>query len=154
MYKILPVSTYQEEHWLNTLTNDKIVELLVTVYFRAGTYEIELTDDEKDEFLKKTSVILNDYNCSCDELWGGSSRDIQIKDENKYTKEELNEINKLIYKYNEDDYVDEDENEEYDNSFDYIFDTDILEANCWGLNDTIYGIETNCTLEKLNEVYK
>ena len=53
--------TYQTEQWNNILSNGKCVRFEITNYFYWGTFVIELTDNEKEEILKKDSIILNDY---------------------------------------------------------------------------------------------
>ena len=63
--------TYQTEQWNNVLSNGKHIRFEVTNYFYWGTFEIELTDKEKEEILKKDSIILNDYSVSCPELDSG-----------------------------------------------------------------------------------
>ena len=54
-------STYQTEQWKNMLSNGKHVTFEITRFFYWGTFEVELTDKEKKEILKKDSIILNDY---------------------------------------------------------------------------------------------
>ena len=55
-----------------------------------------------------------------------------IKNKHKYTQEELEEINKLIYDT-------EDDNE-------CEFNEDILYEKGWTLDDTIYGLASECEL--------
>ena len=138
-------STYQIEHWTNVLSNGKHVTLLVYTYFYWGTFEIELTDKEKEDILKKDEIVLNDYSVSCVELDSGCDCYEEIENDEKYTKEELDEINKLIYWHK--DYHDE----EYNTNTEYDFEQDILELNDWDLDDTIYGFDTGCELELISD---
>jgi len=138
-------STYQIEHWTNVLSNGKHVTLLVYTYFYWGTFEIELTDKEKEEILKKEEIVLNDYSISCAELDSGCDCYEDIENEESYTKEELVEINKLIYWHK--DYYDE----EYNTDTKYDFEQDILELNDWDMDDTIYGFDTGCELELISD---
>jgi hypothetical protein len=138
-------STYQIEHWTNVLSNGKHVTFLVYTYFYWGTFEIELTDKEKEDILKKDEIVLNDYSVSCVELDGGCDCYQEIKNEEKYTKEELDEMNKLIYWHK--DYYDE----EYNTNTEYDFEQDILELNDWDLDDTIYGFDTGCELKLISD---
>lgn len=142
-------STYQTEHWSNIISTGKYVTLLVTTYFRWGSFEIILTDKEKEEILKKESIVINDYDCSCNELIDGCSQDDEIENEEQYTEEELREIKKLIYWYQEE--TDDEMNEEYDSEEEYILDMDVLEANGWDLSDTTYGIDSTCELELISD---
>ena len=139
--------TYQIEHWTKDI-NGKKVTLLVYTYFYWGTFEIDLTDKEKEEILKKDSIILNDYSVSSHELDSGCDQYEDIENEESYTEEELLEINRLIYRPVEDEDYDSDEDDEecYTSDCDDM-NTDILEQNGWSMDDTIYGINTNCELE-------
>jgi len=154
-------STYQTEHWRKQISNGKIVTLLVTTYFYWGTFEITLTDKEKEEILKKDSIILNDYDVSCEELDSGCDQFEEIENEESYNEEELNEIHQLIYRYeNEEEKEEKEEKEEDENEDDedkeevdeeYNFDEDILQYNGWDMDDTIYGFDTGCELELISE---
>ena len=137
-------STYETEHWTNQLSNGKIVTFLVTNIFRWGTFEIELTDKEKEEILKKDTIVLNEYSVSCQELWDGWLDGEEIQNRDNYTEEELDEIEKLIYWHK--DYYDE-----YDDGETYDYNEDILELNGWELDDTIYGFDTKCELELISD---
>jgi len=130
--------TYQIEHWTKDI-NGKKVTLLVYTYFYWGTFEIVLTDKEKEEILKKDSIILNDYCISCPELDSGCDQYEDIENEDSYTEEELLEINRLIYRPIDD--------EDYDSDEEYSLDTSVLEQNGWSMDDTIYGMDTGCELE-------
>ena len=133
--------TYQIEHWTKDI-NGKKVTLLVYTYFYWGTFEIDLTDKEKEEILKKDSIILNDYSVSSHELDSGCDQYEDIENEESYTEEELLEINRLIYRPVEDEDYDSDEDDE-----EYKYDVDILQMNGWDMDDTIYGMDTGCELE-------
>ena len=81
-------ATYEEEHWFNTI-NGKKIELMVTNYFRWGTFTINLTNSEKEEILKKDEIVLNDYDFEFEEMQDGDSRYVELQDEDKYSEEEL-----------------------------------------------------------------
>jgi hypothetical protein len=124
------------------LSNGKHVRFEVTNYFYWGTFEIELTDKEKEEILKKDSIILNDYSVSCPELDSGCDQYEDIENEESYTEEELLEINSLIYRPIDD--------EDYDSDKEDSLDTSVLEQNGWSMDDTIYGMDTGCELELIS----
>jgi hypothetical protein len=133
-------STYQTEQWNNTLSNGKHVRFEITNYFYWGTFEIELTDNEKEEILKKNSIILNDYaGVSVESLDSGCDYSDEICNKERFTPKELKEIHRLIY-------LDPDDKESYTNDCDDV-DEDVLEQNGWSMDDTIYGIDTGCELE-------
>ena len=138
-------STWQEEYWTNQLKNGKNVILRVTTIFRWGTFEITLTDKEKQEISEKSLITLNDYEFSLVEMLDGWHDDIEIQDENNYSADEIQEINCLIYCedfQNTPDY-------EYDSDNGDDFQEDILETNGWDLDDTIYIISSGCILKEI-----
>jgi hypothetical protein len=130
-------SSYQTEQWNNILSNGKRVTYEITNYFYWGTFEIELTDKDKEEILKKDEIILNDYGCSLEELTDGCDHYEEIKNESSYNEEELKEIKKLLY-------CSPENNDEYDEDCDV--DDELLEENDWSMDDTIYGFSTGCEL--------
>ena len=133
-------SIYQTEQWNNVLSNGKYVRFEVTNYFYWGTFEIELTDKEKEEILKKKSIIINDYaGVSVESLDDGCDCCEEICNKESFTPEELKEIHRLLY-------LDPDDEESYTSDCDDT-NTDILEQNGWSMDDTIYGIDTGCELE-------
>ena len=136
-------STYQEEHWVNKLKNGRYVTLYVTTFFRWGTFEVSLTDQQKKEILEKEDIILNDYHCSMEEMWDGCERYIELQEEDSYSPEEIKQIHRLMYCEDLDD-----SGYEYDSDNDE-FQEDILDANGWDLDDTIYGFTTGCELENI-----
>jgi hypothetical protein len=135
--------TYQTEQWNNVLSNGKCVRFEVTNYFYWGTFEIELTDKEKEEILKKKSIILNDHSgVSVESLDSGCDYSDEICNIDSFTQEECQEIHRLLY-------FDENDTESYQNACDdgINADTDVLDQNGWSMDDTIYGIDTGCELE-------
>ena len=136
-------STYQCEQWNNSLKNGKNVRFEVTNYFYWGTFEVELNDKEKEELLKKDTIIINDIpGASCISLDSGCDYNHEICNKDKYNEEELKEIYALLYCDKEDD--------EYNSEEEYCLDTDLLEKNGWTMDDTIYGFDTGCVLEDIN----
>lgn len=148
-------STYQTEYWVNRLSSGKRVTLLLTTTFRWGTFEIELTDTEKEEILKKETIVLNEYNCSGQELWDGCDQFHEIRYQEKYSDSELKEIKKMIYWHDNEEEREEQEEEDdeylYDSDAEYCFDLDVLEANKWEIDDTIYGFDTGCELKLISD---
>ena len=92
-------SAYDEQIWNNTLKNGKPVSVKVGNLYRWGSFYIELTDIQKEDLLKKESVLLNDYEeFELIEMWdGGCDFWVDIVDEDDFTEEELKEINALLY---------------------------------------------------------
>ena len=133
---------YATEQWNNVLKNGKHVRYEITTNFYWGTFEVELTEKEKNELLKKNEIILNDIpGCCFQELDSGCDHEERIVNEDNYTEEEKKEIHRLLY-------FDEDDKDVYDPECEDDVDESILEANDWSMDDTIYGIESGgCTLE-------
>ena len=148
IYKITPTykkCVYQTEHWVVQLSSKKTVKLLYTLYFRGGEFEIELNEKEKEEILKKEEIILNDYCVSPNEIWDSCDVFHEIKNRDKYTESELEEIHNLMYYF-------KDENGTFDEDDEYTYiDASRLEDNGWDLDDTIYGFDCGCELEKICE---
>ena len=137
-------TTYQQEYWSNYLSNGKQVILLVTTYFRGGTFKIRLDNAEKKEILKKNEISLNDYNITCEELLEKCAHWEEIQNESSYNKEELREIYclRLIC-------CNIKNGEEYNGENERSLGEELLEENKWSLENTIYGIDTGCILAKI-----
>ena len=145
LYTIRPEykkSVYQTEEWTNILSTGKKVILEITTYFRYGDFEVELTNEQKNEVLKKDEIILNDYSACCNEMWDGYDSFQEIQNNDNFTDFEKKEIHKLMYLNNEDP-------EDYDENCDNRIDEDILEENGWSIDDTIYGISCKCEIEEI-----
>jgi len=140
-------STYQTEQWNNVLSNGKHVRFEITNYFYWGTFEIELTDKQKEEILKKNSIILNDHSgVSVESLDSGCDYSDEICNIDSFTQEECKEIHRLLY-------FDANDEESYQTERDDSIgvDTDILEQNGWSMDETIYGMDTGCELECVSD---
>jgi len=147
-YKIMAEykkATYQCEQWNNTLSNGKDVRYEITTFFRWGTFFVDLNEKEKEELLKKDDIIINDVpGACCDEMWDSCDRYEEIVNKDKYTEEELKEIHKLLFFNDEDP-------EYYEPDSDDYADIDLLEANHWSMDDTIYGFTCPCVLEETTQ---
>ena len=121
-YLITSSGATQEEYWVNTLSDGKVVVVIVSVYFRGGTFIISLTDEKKREIVQKEDFLVNDYDACVEELWGGCGRNVEIQDIDKYTQSEKKDINSLIYGTGE------------------VFDDEVFEENGWSLDNTLYRI--------------
>ena len=135
MYK---KSVWEREVCKNQLSNGKIVTYHISTCFRWGSFEIELSDEDKVAILANDEVIeLNDYAVSDPEMWDGVAREEEIEDEDSYTPDELDEIKRLLFYSKEDDELrDEDDG----------VSTDMMEENGWDLDDTEYSICGGCKL--------
>ena len=118
-------SIYTVEKWNITISTGKDVTLLYTQCWDYGTFELTTNDNEIEELLQSSHIIINNHSGCMNTLEMGWYFSDEIKDKDSYTETELNEINRLIYKND-----DEEEG----------IDTGILEDNGWVLEDTIYEV--------------
>tara|TARA_Y100000816_G_C26108254_1_gene590000 strand:+ start:9797 stop:10255 length:459 start_codon:yes stop_codon:yes gene_type:complete len=132
---------YTTEHWSNSLSSGKDVTVLYVQQWRDGTFTIELDEKGKQELLTKEDIILNDIGACTEEITSGWFYEAKIKDEEKYSDEEIKEIHKLMF-------CDKDNEDEYDCEGDYDFEQDIMETNDWSMDDTIYEITNGFELEQ------
>lgn len=104
-------SVCEEQTWTNTLKNGKSVSVKVGNVYRWGEFHITINETEKAELLKKDIVLINDYEDNeLLSMWdGGCDFWVDIVDEDKYSEEELKEINILLYKSAEEENDDDDE---------------------------------------------
>lgn len=94
-------SASEEQIWSNSLKNGKTVSVKVGNLYRWGSFYIELSDKEKEDLHKKSSIVLSDfYDYELIEMWdGGCDFWINIVNEEDYSENELEEINTLLYKW-------------------------------------------------------
>ena len=153
-YLIEPVykkSACEEQIWRNTLNNEKSVSVKVGNLYRWGSFYIDLDDTEKSELLKKETVLLNEYeDFELIEMWdGGCDFWVEVVDEDNFTEEEKDEINKLIYNWPE-KHTDDEDDENYDEDNEN-YDEDKMEANGWIEYDCEYILNGPFKLEKVEE---
>ena len=134
-------SIYQIKQWNNILSNGKNVQYNITRYFKWATFDLELTDTEKNNLLKSKDIIVNNWpGAFCNELWGCCDYFEELVNKEKYTQEEIKEIHKLLHQ--EIGKVDCCETDCED-----AIDEELLDDNGWSIGDIIYGIVGGCKLE-------
>lgn len=126
-------SIYQTEEWVKFF-GEKQVQFNIKTIFYWGSAEIELTKSEKKEILQKKELVLNDHGCSMNKLEDGCYEEGEIYKKEKYTDDEIREIEKVLYRDEE-----------------MQIDQDYLEENGWELIDTIYGLTCPCKLTKISD---
>lgn len=127
---------YEEEHYCKRLSSGKCATIIYTRNWRWGSFEITLTEEEKEEILKSDNILLNSYDTSCNEMSEGWFESAELKNEKDFNEEEKAEILLSICS-------DEEEDVCYDNC-----DIDFMEENGWCLDDTKYSIVSGCILEE------
>ena len=127
---------YEEGHYCKRLSTSKRATIIYTRNWRWGSFEITLTEEEKEEVLKSDDISLNSYDTSCIEMSSGWFESVELKNETDFSEEEKAEILQSI--------CEDEENTCYDNC-----DIDFMEENGWCLDDTKYSIVSGCILEDL-----
>jgi len=133
---------YQTEQWNIMISTGKRVRYEIIHNCYSGTFEVELTDQEREELMnnKEEINVTNIPGAMCEEVTCGWKYEEYIVDKEKYTPEELQEIHTLLY-------LDPDNREEYTSDCEYDVDVSILEQNDWSMDETIYTITNGCVLE-------
>ena len=124
----LTKSMYDEESWSNTLKNGKKINIIVVSYWRWGEFGIDLSPSEYDEVSSSDTIIVSDYDYEFYSSHDCKRREILVENENKFTKEELKEINNVI---------------EHNGYLDTV-----LSDNGWISGDVSYTITGGCDLEE------
>jgi hypothetical protein len=143
-YNIYPENKdciYTTEHWSNSLSSGKQVTVLYVQQWRDGTFTVELDEKDKEELLAKEDIVLNDIGASVEDISSGWFYETKIQNEDNYSDEEKKEIHKLMF-------CDKDNEDDYNSEGEYDFEQDIMEANDWSMDDTIYEIMSGFELEK------
>ena len=135
-------SVCDTEYWTRNI-DDKTVTISVNNVYRWGDFTIELTDKDKDELLELDEINLSEYNYELDSMWdGGCDFWIDIQNEDKFSEEEKEKINNLIYQWQEPIQEDEDED---DDGYSY----EKLEHNGWYQTDGEVTIGCKCELKEI-----
>ena len=113
------------------------VTVLQVQVWRSGIFGIELDETEKERLSSEDgTIVLNDYGVSVDEVYDGTFHKYEILNADTYSEEEMEEIHNMMF--GEDDGECE-------------FDEDIMEANDWSMDDTIYEVTGGVELESESE---
>ena len=101
-----------------------------------------MCQDEKDKakILTNDNIILNDWGACTEEISSGWFYEVKIKNEDSFNDDEKKEIHRLMF-------CDKDDEDAYNSEEEYDFEQDIMEANDWSMDDTIYEITDGCELE-------
>lgn len=147
-YIIKPIykkSSMEKQDWENTLSTGKTVIVQVCNLYRWGEFSIELSEKEKEDILKKDDIELDDYDeYELIEMWdGGCDFHIDIVDEEIYTVEEKEEIEKLLYNWNG-------EVPEYEDDDDEGYSYEKMEQNGWFESDCHYVLG-KCELSPIED---
>ena len=124
----LTKSMYDEESWSNTLKNGKKINIIVVSYWRWGEFGIDLSPSEYDEVSSSDTIIVSDYDYEFYSSHDCKRREILVENEDKFTKEELEEINNVL---------------ENNGSLDTV-----LSDDGWVSGDVTYTITDGCDLEE------
>ena len=153
-YMITPVKenkVMNKEIWENILKNNKNVVFSLETVFKSAEFKVHINKSEYENIKKSSKTIVNDYTFELSHLSFSNDMFLDIEDKNKYSKEELNEIENLIYgcKHSKEELLKHDnviEEDMEDLLDDIIFSEKKIILNNWKLKDTIYKIETHVSL--------
>ena len=123
----LTKSIYDEETWSNTLQNGNNIDIIIISYWRWAEFGISISSDEYKKLKKLETIVVSDFDYEFYNSDDCRCKETIIKNQDKYTDEELKEINELI---GNPDNCDEDP----------------LEENGWVSTDVKYVITDGCDL--------
>ena len=140
-----------KELWENNLKNNKKVIFSLETVFKSAEFKLHINKEEYEKIKKSNNIIVNDYTFELSFLSLSNDMFLDVEDKNKYSKEELIEIDKLTYISNyskeellkKDNIIEDDLEDILDN---IIFNEKKLILNNWKLKDTIYKIESPVSL--------
>ena len=137
-------SSYDEETYSQEI-NGKNIEIVVINFYRWCEFHITLNEKEKNEILSKNEIILSDYDIEFISQDDGINTEIEIKNENDYSKQELNLIRDYIRgKQDKENQSSDDESDNDDICItDYVH---CLEENGWTPGDVVYALSCGCEL--------
>ena len=153
-FKIKPTKEKQvicKELWENVLKNKKKVIFSLETVYNTAEFKLHINKSEYEKIKNSNYITINDYTFQLIHLSINNDMYLDIENKNNYSKEELNEIDSLIYgcdksKENllkQDGIIDEDIEDMLD---DTIFSEKKIILNNWKLKDTIYKIESPVSL--------
>jgi hypothetical protein len=126
---------YEVGHYSKQLSTERSATILYTTIWRWGSFEVTVTEKEKEEILASNDVSINSYSGSCDQMEDGWFDSAELKNEMNYTEAETAEILSSI--------CDPSDSPDFNDC-----DKDTMEENGWELDDTEYSIASGCWLEE------
>ncbi len=156
-YMITPIKenkVMNKEIWENNLKNNKKVVFSLETVFKSAEFKVHINKSEYENIKKRNNIIVNDYTFELSYLSLSNDMFLDIEDKNQFSKEELDEIENLIYGCNyskeellkKDNIIEEDIEDLLD---DIIFSEKKIILNNWKLKDTIYKIESPVNLHTI-----
>ena len=140
-----------KEIWENQLKNKKNVCFCLETVFTSAEFKLHINKEQYEKIKKSNNIIVNDYTFKISYLSLSNDMFLDIEDKNKYSKEEVDEIDRLIYHCDkskeellkQDGIIVEDLEDMLN---ELIFSEKKLILNNWKLKDTIYKIESPVNL--------
>ncbi len=126
---------YEVGYYSKQISTGKSATILYTTCWRWGSFEVTVTEKEKEEILASNDVSINSHGGSCDQMEGGWFEEAELKNEMNYTDDEKTEILRSI--------CDSQDSKNFNDC-----DQDTMEENGWVLDDTQYSIVSGCWLEE------
>jgi hypothetical protein len=140
-----------KESWENVLKNNKKVIFSLETVYNTAEFKLHINKSEYEKIKNSNYIVVNEYTFELIHLSISNDMYLDIENKNNYSKEELDEIETLIYGCNkskeellkQDGIIEEDIEDMLD---DTIFSEKKIILNNWKLKDTIYKIETHVSL--------
>ena len=153
-YMINPIKenkVINNEIWENKLKNNKKVVFNLETLFKSAEFKLHINKSEYEKIKNSNYITINDYTFQLIHLSINNDMYLDIENKNNYSKEELIEIDNLIYgcDKSKEDLLKQDGiiEEDIEDILDYtIFSEKKIILNNWKLKDTIYKIESPVSL--------
>tara|TARA_Y100000992_G_C21264737_1_gene493334 strand:+ start:1169 stop:1660 length:492 start_codon:yes stop_codon:yes gene_type:complete len=153
-FKIKPTKENQvicKELWENVLKNKKKVIFSLETVYNTGEFKLHINKSEYEKIKNSNYITINDYTFELIHLSINNDMYLDIENKNNYSKEELDDIDNLIYGCDkskedllkQDGIIEEDIEDMLD---DIIFSEKKIILNNWKLKDTIYKIDSPVNL--------
>ena len=83
---------YEVGYYSKQLSTGKSATILYTTIWRWGSFEVTVTEKEKEEILASNDVSINSHCGSCDQMENGWFEEAELKNAANYTEAETAEI--------------------------------------------------------------
>ena len=139
------------ELWGNILKHNKKVVFSLETIFTSAEFKVHINKSEYEKIKNSNNIVVNDYTFELIHLSISNDMYLDIENKKSYSKEELVEIEHLIYGCDKSknellkqpDIIDEDLEDIMDET---IFNEKKIVLNNWKLKDTIYKIDSPVSL--------
>ena len=86
-----------KELWENKLKNNKTVVFYLETSYNSSEFKVNINKSEYEKIKNSDKIIVNDYDFELSYLSLSQEMYLHIENDDSYSKEELDEIDQLIY---------------------------------------------------------